>query len=266
MPKVKVNDIKIEYSIDGAGEPLLLIAGLGYNRWCWHRVIPELSKTFQVITFDNRGVGGTDRTPGPYSSELLAKDTADLLDTLGFKKAHIAGISMGGFIAQALVIQRPDLFKSLILMSTGFGGARQVPAEAEVMSQLINPTLSVRDRCKLSCAPDFSEREKDFFESWVKYRTENPVNIEGYRSQLAVGLKLMYDENSFESALSSVQIPTLILYGELDRVIPAGNGALLQNAIPNSQLVLIPEVSHFLPFECPQIIVSQICSFKAHIG
>ena len=146
-------------------------------------------------------------------------------------------------------------------MSTGFGGSRQVPAHPDVMNQLINPSLNVRDRCKLSCAPDFSERDQYFFETWVKHRTENPVHPEGYRSQLAVGLQLLQDGRSFEPFLPKINVPTLILFGELDRLIPAGNGALLQKAIPGSHLVLIPHVSHFLPFECPQIVVHEMMHF-----
>ncbi|PIS10011.1 MAG: hypothetical protein COT73_11605 [Bdellovibrio sp. CG10_big_fil_rev_8_21_14_0_10_47_8] len=261
MPAIQVGDISMEYSIDGTGEPLVLVAGLSYSRWCWHRMIPALSKKYQVISFDNRGVGGTDRTPGPYSAELMAKDTAGLMDALGIWSANIVGISMGGFITQALSQIRPDLFSRMILMSTGFGGTRQIPPSNDVIEQLIHPSTDPRERAMLACAPGFDEKEKDFFHQWLQYRMKNPIHPEAYRSQLAVGLDISKEGNSFEKHLALLKIPTLILFGELDRMIPSKNGDLLHELIKDSQLVVLSNVAHFLPFECPENLTHEIHHF-----
>lgn len=261
MPRLQANGIEIEYSIDGNGEPLVLVAGLGYTRWCWHRVIPELAKNYKVISFDNRGTGGTTRTEGPYTAELLADDTAALLDGLGIKKATIVGISMGGFITQALVLRRPDLFKKMILMSTGYGGPKQVPPAPEMLDKIKNPKMDLRARALLACAPGFDEREKDFFEYWMDHRSKNLPHAEGYKSQLAIGLSLIDEDKSFEPALQNLDVPTLILFGELDQLIPAANAELLQKAIPGSKVVVFPQIAHFLPFEHPQGVVEEISKF-----
>ena len=85
MPNIKTNNIELYYEIHGAGQPLVLITGLGYPLWQWHKMVPFLAEHFQVITFDNRGVGQSDKPAGPYTAQLLAADTAGLLDALGIE-------------------------------------------------------------------------------------------------------------------------------------------------------------------------------------
>jgi pimeloyl-ACP methyl ester carboxylesterase len=75
MPKAKVNEIELYYETSGSGDPLVLIAGLGYPLWQWHKMVPFLAEHFQVIAFDNRGVGQTDKPAGPYTAQMLAADT-----------------------------------------------------------------------------------------------------------------------------------------------------------------------------------------------
>src|SRR5262249_19585046 len=108
MPKAQVNDINVYYEVHGEGEPLLLIHGLA-SRGDWFKLqIPALSERFRVIIFDNRGVGETDQPEGPYSIAQMADDSLGLLDALGVESAGVFGVSMGGMIAQELVLRRPQ--------------------------------------------------------------------------------------------------------------------------------------------------------------
>jgi len=125
--KVEVNDINIYYEIHGEGEPLLLIEGLGYSSWMWFKQIPAFSREFKVIVFDNRGVGNTDKPDSEYTIETMADDAAGLLKALGLDSAHVLGVSMGGFIAQELALKYPDMVRSLVLISTSFGGEGSMP-------------------------------------------------------------------------------------------------------------------------------------------
>jgi len=118
MPTVKVGDINMYYEIHGEGEPLLLTAGGGMGLAGWARQTPEFSEKYRVIVFDNRGAGRTDAPDTPYSIEMMADDTAGLLDALGIEKAHILGLSMGGMIAQEFALKYPQRVKSLILATT----------------------------------------------------------------------------------------------------------------------------------------------------
>ena len=120
MPSVKVSDITMYYEIHGEGEPVVLIAGLNSDHTLYQKlgIIDLLAQRYQVVAFDNRGVGQTDKPDIPYSIEMMADDTLGLLNALGIEQAHILGTSMGGRIAAALALQSPRQVKSLILVST----------------------------------------------------------------------------------------------------------------------------------------------------
>ncbi len=122
MPTTRVNDINIYYEVHGEGEPLVLIGGLAndVSDYTDHtKIIPELSRRFRVIAFDNRGVGRTDKPDIPYSIPMMAEDAAGLLGALGIGRVHVLGISMGGRIALELTLRRPDMVNKLVLVSTG---------------------------------------------------------------------------------------------------------------------------------------------------
>jgi 3-oxoadipate enol-lactonase len=118
MPTIRVNDIDMYYEIHGEGEPVVLIAGLNSDHTLYTAIIPKLAERYQVVAFDNRGVGRSDKPDIPYSIDMMADDTAGLLNTLGIQQAHILGTSLGGRIAASLALRYPSQIKSLILVST----------------------------------------------------------------------------------------------------------------------------------------------------
>src|SRR6266700_2919026 len=99
MPYLKIDDIQMYYEIHGDGEPLLLIVGLGTDISEWDGIIRWLAQKYQVLAFDNRGAGRTDKPDVPYSIEMMADDTAELMKALAIERASLLGISMGGKIA-----------------------------------------------------------------------------------------------------------------------------------------------------------------------
>src|SRR5258708_38029250 len=118
MPYEKINDIQMYYEIHGDGEPLVLIVGLGTDISQWDGIICCLGQKYKALAFDNRGAGSTDKPDTSYSIEMMAHDTAGLMQTLGIEQAHILGISMGGRIALALALRHPKSVKKLVLVST----------------------------------------------------------------------------------------------------------------------------------------------------
>ncbi len=268
MQVLEANGIHIEYETHGEGYPLILIAGLGYDRWMWHKMIPYLSSQFRVIAFDNRGVGGTDKPEGPYSAWLLAQDTAALLEALGIEQAAILGHSMGGFVAQALALSRPDLTGCLILSATNFGGPRHIPVSPEALAVLTDvsgdPIARLRRGLVVSTAAGFAESHPEIIEEWLAYRMAHPIHPAGYQAQLAVGLGLLQEEACFEPRLHEITAPALILFGEEDRVVPPGNADLLARKIPNSQVKILPGCGHFYPFEAPERASAAVVEFIHH--
>ena len=265
MPKVHANDVDIYYEIHGSGDPLVLIAGLGYDQWMWHKMIPGLAQHFQVIAFDNRGVGQTDKPAGPYTAQMLAADTAGLLEGLGIRRAAVMGHSMGGFIAQALVLDRPDLVSKLILSATNFGGPRSIPVTPEAMAVLSDvsgdPVERFRRGLLVSCAPGFGEAHPEIIQEWIAYRVANPIQPVPYQAQMAIGLSLIAEENCFEHRLHDIQCPTLILFGEYDKVVPPGNAELLAKQILRHTVKILPNAGHFFPLEVPETANAAIVEF-----
>ena len=256
MPKVKTNDIELYYETTGSGKALVLISGLGYPLWQWHKMVPFLAEHFQVITFDNRGVGQSEKPAGPYSAQMLAADIADLLDVLGIEKAAIMGHSMGGFIAQAMALDFSEKVSELILCSTNFGGPNHIPITPEAMAVLSDVTSDPLTRftngLKVSTAPGWADAHPDIVKEWVEWRVANPIDMASYQSQFAIGMALTSEESAFENKLPNISVPTLILFGAHDKVVPPKNAELLRKQVRGSQIAIIPDAGHFFPIEVPE--------------
>lgn len=265
MPRAQVNGINLYYEISGSGEPLVLIAGMGYDVWYWQRMLPGLSRHFQVISFDNRGIGQSDKPPGPYTAHLLANDTAGLLDALGIPQAHVFGHSMGGFVAQAMALDYPQRIKKLILAATNFGGPNHVPVSAEVLAILSDvsgdPVERFRRGLRVSVAAGFEEKHPEVIAEWIAYRLANPLDPVANQAQLGVGLGLYSKEACFENKLPAVKAATLILFGDQDRVVPTANAGLLARQIPDSRVEFLPQAGHHFPIEVPDAAVMAVVKF-----
>ena len=265
MPKIEANGIEVYYEIQGSGAPLVLISGLGYPLWQWHRLAPLLAERFKVITFDNRGVGQTDKPAGPYTASLLAADLAGLLNALGVGQASVLGHSMGGFIAQAFALEYPSMLTKLILASTNFGGPRHVPVSPEAFKVLTDvssePLTRFKNGLAVSTAPGFASRHPEIIQAWLDWRLANPLDVPGYQAQLAIGLGLLTEEASFENRLKHICAPTLILFGAHDLVVPPANAALLARQISGSRVLILPQAGHFFPIETPQAAAEAIIEF-----
>src|SRR5579864_3907880 len=137
MPFIQNQGAKIYWDEQGQGAPILLIMGLGWPSYLWHRTRPVLASRFRTIALDNRGIGQSDVPPGPYPIALMASDAAAVLDAAGIESAHVFGVSMGGMIAQEFALQYPKRVLSLILGCTAAGGPTAVRAEPEAIQMLM---------------------------------------------------------------------------------------------------------------------------------
>lgn len=258
--RVTVGDVQMAYEIHGEGHPLVLIAGVGYGGWFWHRVVPALAEHFQVITFDNRGAGGTDKPDGPYTTQMMAADTAGLLDGLGIRGAYVMGHSLGGFIAQELALARPDLVERLILASTTYGGPNVIPITPEALEVLTkrdgDPMELVQRGIRVACAPGFAERNPEVVEELLQYRLTNPVPPAQYQAQVTAGAA-----HNAEDRIHRITCPVLVLFGEHDRVVPPGNAELLARKLPNARVKILPNVGHIFPIEDPEATVEAMLEF-----
>ena len=265
MPKTKTNGIELYYQIHGEGKPLVLISGLGYSLWQWHKMVPFLAEHFQVVIFDNRGAGQSEKPDGPYTAQMLAADTVGLLEALNIEKATIMGHSMGGFIAQAIALDFPQKVEKLILGSTNFGGPHHIPVTEEALKVLTDvssdPLTRFKNGLVVSTAPGWAEKNPEMIQKWVEWRLANPIEPVAYQAQLAIGLGLLSPNAAFEDQLPRLNIPTLILFGAHDQVVPPENAALLAEKIVNSKVVIFPNAGHFFPIEIAEAASQAVIKF-----
>jgi len=257
MPKVKVNDIQMYYEVKGEGFPLVMINGLGGNLDSWKNYYPlaeEVSRELKLVMFDNRGAGRTDISDKEYTIKLFADDTAGLMNALRISKAHILGISMGGMIAQELVLNYPEKVAKLVLWSTCSGGSNDVQSSQEVSKKLSAAgEMSQEERLRMLLAlcltKDFIRRNPDFVELLVQRALKHPISEEGYMRQLSAVRKF----NAYDR-LQQIKVPTLTLHGRKDVLIPPENGSILAEAIPNAKLVYFEKSAHMLAEEMREVI------------
>jgi len=241
MPFAVNKGIRIYWEEHGKGEPILLIMGLGYSSDMWHRTTPILSSHYRTILFDNRGVGRSDCPPAPYLMAEMAGDAAAVLAAAGCAKAHVFGVSMGGMIAQEFALAYPDRVASLILGCTTAGGPEAVRGEPEVMAALSARGLMTPEEAIQAMVPYIYDEStpRERIDEDLEIRRRTFPKPESYFAQIA-GI-MMFEAYS---RLPRLSVPTLVIHGENDRLVPPGNGELIANRIPGAKLVLVKNASH----------------------
>ncbi len=249
MPTARVNGIRLYYEVHGQGEPLLLIAGIGYGTWLWGKQIPELSKYFSVIAFDNRGVGRSDKPDSEYTVPLLASDAYELLRALGVKRASVLGVSLGGFIAQQLALDHPEIIHKLVLCSTSFGGPNMILPKGEVLQFMAFGAgkETFQKGLELVFPPEFLKKNPQEIAQLTAPMRRNPQPRYAYLRQFMAPLNF-----TSEPRLHELTMPVLVLAGEADQVVPVENSRLLAQKLPNAHLVTFPGAGHLFFVERPE--------------
>ncbi len=263
------NGARLYYEVYGEGEPLLLIMGLGANHLGWALHVPVYAEEFQVIVFDNRGVG---QSSFPEDTEftipLLADDAAALLDALGIDIAHVYGVSLGGMIAQDLALRHPEMVRSLILGATTPGGANAVPAEPEALSALLD--LGDADNgaagaglLEVLFSPEYlTDHGSEWLERFQSAADYPATPSETYTAQLLAGA----GHDTYDR-LPDIAAPTLVIHGTDDPLFPVDNGRTLAERIPGAELFLLEGARHGYLMERQADADAAVLEFlRAHSG
>jgi 3-oxoadipate enol-lactonase len=252
MPKVRVGGLELNYERAGEGEPLLLIQGMSANHMAWGRPFRELlEERFEVVVFDNRGMGLSSRVAEQFSVAEMAGDTAGLLDALEIESAHVMGISMGGMVAQELALAHPERLRSLAIGCSycgGEGSALMGPADFQGLVAAMgsgNQDLVLEAMYELNLSPGF-RAEPSRFAEFAEMATALPSPRETIALQLQA--IVAHDTNS---RLPELRLPTLVIHGTEDRVLPYVNGKLIASLIPSSKLEIYDGVGHMFWWEQP---------------
>ncbi len=248
---------RIYWDEQGSGDPILLIMGLGYPSYLWHRTRPTLKERYRTIALDNRGSGQSDAPPGPYSIALMASDAAAALDAAGVERAHVFGLSMGGMIAQEFALQYPARVRSLILGCTAPGGPNAVRAEKRVTEILMGIGLGPEEHARAMRPYVYdSSTPLDRIEEDLAIRRKWFPKPEAYKAQL----QGIYAWEAY-SRLQKIAAPTLVIHGETDQLVPVGNGELIAARINGSQLVKLAHASHIFTTDQPEASRKAVMEF-----
>jgi 3-oxoadipate enol-lactonase len=239
---------------------VLLIMGLSFTHEMWFRVLPRLSGRYRTIFFDNRGMGRSDAPRGPYRMRLMAQDAAAVLDAAGVRAAHVMGASMGGMIAQELALRHPQRVLSLLLGCTSYGGLlarwpsfshapRNLPLgedarmsrEEALIPMLYSPSTPL-----------------ELIQEDLRVRAACRWSYRGFWGQF--GGVLMW--NSYWR-LPRIKVPTLVVHGEDDKLVPPANGRVVAKRIPGARFELLPKAGHILVTDQLEACVALMLEFLA---
>jgi 3-oxoadipate enol-lactonase len=247
----------------GAGELVLFHQGLGQAAWAWRDVWPSVAERYRTIVFDTRGTG---RSPTPnesYGIRDLADDAAAILDG---RRAHIAALSMGGYVALTLALAHPELVRSLVLIGTGAGGAERVPRPKHVRDAF-DAALGLplaeygRATMPLTFAPGWTEANAERFEEILAARLERPTSYETIMAH-AEACYAYYDEGC---PVERIGVPALVVHGTADGIVPVENGRMLAARLPNAEYVELEGRGHNLPLEIPEELSALIVDFLERV-
>jgi pimeloyl-ACP methyl ester carboxylesterase len=253
MPTVRVRDIQMFYQDVGEGDPVLLIMGFGGDHLAWAMQMADFAGRHRVIAFDNRGVGQSDAPDAPYTTRMMADDALGLMDALGVDSAHVLGVSMGGMIAQELVLARPDRVRSLHLACT-FG--RPDPYMLALNSAWREMRIGLGRESTLRTlglwlfSPTTYAERPELIEALLQNSLANPY------PQSLIGFLRQGEAVAAHDALErlgAIRCPTLVSVAEDDILVPPRFAREIVARIPGAELRTIPAAGHGYFLERPDL-------------
>ena len=248
---VQVGDIDVGYKMFGEGEPIVLITGYGatMDLWC-PEMLAGLASHYKVIIFDNRGMGKTTASDKEFTIELFAEDTADLMNTLNINHAHVAGWSMGSYIAQELALKYPEKVDKLILYAADCGGQEAIYPDPEVLAVLAGVSDTTGNREDQLFETLFP---KKWLEDHPDPSTYFPIPTE---TSPAENIKRQYEAwekwSGTYSRLPKITQPTLIITGTDDVLTPPENAFVIAKRISGSWVIQLEGGGHGVMYQYPE--------------
>jgi pimeloyl-ACP methyl ester carboxylesterase len=257
--KIKIKDFEMNYEDVGKGAPLVLIHGMGGDAAEWSHLIPELSKEVRCIAVDLRGHGKSEKPDMPYTVDLFAEDVITLIEKLNIDQAYICGLSMGGFVALKIALTQPKKVKGLILIDTA---ARISPKSMETAGRwgkiLMEKGLDAYIEAEINDIfhPMFLRRHKDEVKVFAdSMRNRDPATI------MRIQRGYTNSPITLDKEIKNIKVPTLIIHGKEDKVIPVEEAEFINKQIRNSQIVIIPFAGHAAILERKDFIADLILYF-----
>lgn len=206
-------------------------------------------------------MGHLDAESGAYSVTNLAAHAAALLEHLEIERAHVAGTSLGGFVAQELALQRPELVDRLVLISTSYGGPGSEPMSMTTLGRMLgwgaaDRQDAVRRGLEVAVSEDYTATRSEEFDRMVGWRIADSPPLPEYTKQLVAGAR--FDASR---SVEGIQAPTLILHGSEDLVVPVSNAISLAEKLPDARLRVLESAGHLVFVERAEEVNWEILNF-----
>jgi len=262
MPYATNDGARIAYDVTGPAEAeaVTFLEGLAYGTWMWNWQREGLSE-YRTVVMDNRGTGDSDAPEGPYTVEEMAADLEAVLDDAGIERTHLVGASLGGMIAQRYALDY-DRAESLALLCTTPGGDDAVPIPEETQARMLavpdeyGPSETIRHKMEPAFSEEFWAENPDVVDRIVDWRLETDPTEDVYEWQSAAAVGFDASDE-----LDEIDLPTLVLHGTDDRVLPPENGRLLAEGIPGADLVTFEGGSHLFFVERDERVTDELQEF-----
>ena len=258
--KVRVNGFEMYYEDIGKGVPVVFIHGIGGDLNEWFLFTQEFSKEIRCITLDLRGHGRSEKPDHPYTQSMFADDVAALLDYLKIDEAYYCGLSMGGFVALKSALNRPEKVRGLILVDTGARISAKTAEIASKWAQAAEKGIEAYIEAEIGDLfhPMFIRRHKNEVEVFA----ESMRTREGVAETFArVDQGYALEPYNLTEELRNIRVPTLIIHGREDKIVPYEEAVLIHKEIKNSNLVPIPFASHLSAIERKDFFIDLLLYF-----
>ncbi len=257
MAFVELEDSRIHYRMRGRGEPLVLVAGLGATLDTWNTLVPSLDDTFTVIRFDNRGIGRSVARRRARTLRDYSCDVCGLLNHLGYERAHVLGLSLGGMITQQFALDFPDRLHRLVLLATCNRFSPYLREMMKLMGVLLRRGRGYEFRdalTTLGVSPSFIDAHPEVH--------ERVRRLAGPGNRLAVAAQLRaITASALDRTASGIQAETFLVGGTLDVLIPFCYVEQLAGEIERARLLPIEGAGHALLDEAPDTVIPALTAF-----
>jgi 3-oxoadipate enol-lactonase len=260
-----VNGTNIYYEVHGQGEPLVMIMGFGGGCRGWYFQVRAFKKHYSVVTFDNRGIGKSDKATEPYTIGTMASDTLGLMDHLGIEKAHVLGMSLGSLVAQEIAIEHPERVDKLVLACASIGETQEDDMH-ERMVQAFKVkegpdgvdlrSVNFEEAMDTVVALSFNKRLYRMLLTPMSKVYVKMIGVDGHLSQI----EAVMGYNTLDR-LHRIKAPTLVLTGTEDNIVPPKYSEQIASLIPNARLVKVEGGSHALNIEMRSRFNKEVLDF-----
>jgi pimeloyl-ACP methyl ester carboxylesterase len=263
MARVRIGELELFHDVEGTGEPVLMLMGLGGEHGAWRFQRAELARRYRLVLLDNRDAGRSDEARGPYGLADMAADALALMDHLGIERFHVVGASMGGAIAQHLALAAPPRVASLVLASTWArtdAFLRAVFAGWRLLVERLSPEEFAAAQAPWAFTPRFLEAPAaEVVTAQAEMRAGGvPKSVAAYQRQ--VDACLAHDAAGL---LPLLRTPTLVLAGEDDILTGPRYGRAIAASMPRAEIMLVPASGHACFLETAKAFNERVLRFLA---